>query len=319
MIDVGCAGILVADTICGPMTSIPAAGQLLVIEDIKSTVGGCAANVASGLAKQEIAVGVSGCVGNDHGAKIVLGELQTRGVDCSQVKPVEELATSQTSILLVKGEDRRFIHVFGANRAFAVELVDREWVAGLKAFYVGGLFAMPNFHCEQLAELLRFCQSRGVLTVVDVVAPQGMDDFGDLQRCLPYIDYFLPNDDEAEQITGQANPVDQARSFRDMGVGTTIITLGDQGAIALQGNKLWRADVFEFDLVDPTGCGDAFDAGLITAALRGGMDVPEILSYASALGGSCARAVGAHDGVFSAAEAEEFLRTNRLKIAFSEI
>jgi sugar/nucleoside kinase (ribokinase family) len=81
----------------------------------------------------------------------------------------------------------------------------------------------------------------------------------------------------------------------------------------LSGNDLWRVGVCDVEVVDSTGCGDAFDAGLINAALRGA-DVPQMLTHATALGGSCARAIGCYDGIFTAAEADEFVREHRIEL-----
>lgn len=61
MADVGCAGILVADTFCGPMKALPREGQLLAVAAMPSHAGGCAANVAIDLAKQAIVADVVGC------------------------------------------------------------------------------------------------------------------------------------------------------------------------------------------------------------------------------------------------------------------
>jgi len=313
MFEVGCAGIVVADTFCGPLASIPAAGQLLAVDEMLSTVGGCAANVASALGRQNVKAGVVGCVGDDHGAKIIFGELESRGVDFTQLKMTGDYPTSQTVVLVVEGEDRRFIHVFGANRAFSVDQIDRDWVATLKALYIGGLFLMPSFNCEPLADLFSFCRKRGVVTILDVVVPQDMLEFPGLQLCLAETDYFMPNDDESAVMTGKTDPVQQARCFQKMGVGTTIITLGEKGAIALQGNHLWRSGVYGISAVDQSGCGDAFTGGFI-AAMLGGADVPQMLRHASAVGASCARAVGCYEGIFTAAEAEAFVGENQIDL-----
>ena len=56
MPDVGCAGMLVEDTFCGPVPALPPAGSLTALADLPTKAGGCAANVAIGLAKQAIAV-----------------------------------------------------------------------------------------------------------------------------------------------------------------------------------------------------------------------------------------------------------------------
>ena len=311
-LSVGCAGIVVADTYCGPMDSIPQEGEVLVIDDILSSVGGCAANVASALAKQDLPAAVAGCVGRDNGAKIVVGALEDRGVDCSQIRQVDDYSTSQTMILVVKGQDRRFVHVLGANQDFSVDQIDRQWIAGLRCFYVGGLLLMPNFLCEPLADLLQYCRTQNVLTVLDVVVPQGLQHFAGLEACLPWVDYFLPNDDEAAQISGKTDPVDQALHFRSMGARTTVITCGSEGALAVRENELWRVPAFPVDAVDLTGCGDAFAAGLITSILRG-REGPQTLAYASILGSSCSQAVGCYDGVLTATQAEAFIRQNQVR------
>ena len=68
MADIGCAGILVADTFCGPMKRVPGPGELLALEEMPSKAGGCAANVAIDLSKQGFDVDVCGCLGSDASA-----------------------------------------------------------------------------------------------------------------------------------------------------------------------------------------------------------------------------------------------------------
>lgn len=313
MANVGCAGVLVADTFCGPMKNLPREGQLLAVEDMPSQAGGCAANVAIDLAKQGVSVDVAGCLGRDASAGIITAELEEHGVGCGRLVHVDGFPTSKTVILLVDGQDRRYIHTFGANAAFTVAHVRREWVAGLKVFYLGGLFLMPAFRADEFLELLKFCRTKGVLTVVDVVIPQQADCRRELTPLLPYIDYFLPNNDEARVLTGCERPEDQARALLAGGAGTVIITCGRDGAIAARQKECWRTGAFRIEAVDPSGSGDAFSSGIVTGIL-GGWDLPRMLTYASALGASAVRAVGTTPGVFTAAEAEAFVAANRLDI-----
>ncbi|MBN2217842.1 MAG: carbohydrate kinase family protein, partial [Pirellulales bacterium] len=110
MADVGCAGILVADTFCGPIARLPREGELLAIDQMPLKVGGCAANVAIDLAKHGVSTDVCGCVGNDDAADVVLRRLEAAGVGCGQVRRVDSHPTSKTVILLVEGQDRRYLH-----------------------------------------------------------------------------------------------------------------------------------------------------------------------------------------------------------------
>ena len=109
-----------ADCFAGPMERLPLAGELLAIDQMPSKAGGCAANVAIDLAKQGFAVDVCGCVGVDASAEVLLQSLAAAGVGCGQVDRLGSHPTSKTVILLIEGEDRRYIHVFGANAAFDI-------------------------------------------------------------------------------------------------------------------------------------------------------------------------------------------------------
>ena len=101
MAEVGCAGILVADMLCGPIVALPRPGQLLTVDDIPIKAGGCAANVAIDLARQKVSAAVVGCVGRDVAAQAPLAALREHGVDCDSVIESDRLATSKTVILLV--------------------------------------------------------------------------------------------------------------------------------------------------------------------------------------------------------------------------
>jgi sugar/nucleoside kinase (ribokinase family) len=318
MTEIGCVGILVEDTFCGPMRELPREGQLLAIDGMPVKAGGCAANVAIDLVRQGFAVEVLGCLGTDDSARALQANLEQQGVECSQLVRTTEFPTSRTVILLVEGQDRRYIHVFGANRALQVSHIRREWVAGLKLFYFGGLFVMPGIDLGELRELLRFCRVQGVTTVVDVVVPQVWSAREELNSLLPHIDYFLPNDDESKLITGLADPLDQLRFFQAHGARTVIITQGKAGAIAGHDGQYWRCGTYPAKVVDPSGSGDAFGAGIITA-IRRGHDLPGLLRYGSALGASATRAVGTTDGVFTAAEAEAFVAANPLPVTTGQL
>jgi sugar/nucleoside kinase (ribokinase family) len=302
MTKVGCAGILVSDTFCGPMLALPREGQLLAVDAMPTK------------AKQGISVEVTGCLGKDSYARVLLSSLEEAGIGCDRIVYSTDLPTSKTVILLVAGQDRRYIHSFGANAAFTVSHIDRDWVRSLQVFYLGGLFLMPAFLPEELVDLLSFCRQHGVVSVVDVVIPQNTNIPKNLAPFLKLTDYFLPNEDEAFVMTGQSDPLEQLRIFRDWGANTVVITRGKQGVMAARGQDCWQAGIYEMkNVVDPSGCGDAFAAGLVTG-IAAGWDMPAMIRYASALGASAIRALGTTDGVFTAGQAENFIRANRLEV-----
>ena len=312
MADVGCAGILVADTFCGPMKALPEEGKLLAIDSMPTKPGGCAANVAIDLAKQGLSVDVSGCLGKDPSAKVIQAFMEQYHIGTDGLVYTDDYPTSQTTILLVEGQDRRFIHVFGANSAYRVSDMSLDWVKTLKVLYVGGLFIMPAFKCDEFLDLLKFCRAEGVVTVVDVVIPEGHDVMNELRPLMPYVDYFLPNDDESAAITGLSDPKEQLRVFLEAGAKNVFITCGKNGTFAGSGDKFWESEIFLMDkIIDQTGAGDAFDAGVIAAILEG-KDMDGMLKYGSALGASATQAIGTVDGVFTKSQAIEFMAANEL-------
>jgi len=152
-----------------------------------------------------------------------------------------------------------------------------------------------------------------VKTVLDVATP-GMGDYLPwLEPVLPEVDVFLPNNHEAELITGEKEPLRQAQFFHRLGARTAIITLGDRGIVLVDGKQQLRAEAFKVAYVDGTGGGDAFAAGYICGLLKG-LDAVGCVTLGSALGASCVTAIGTTTGVFNRAQCEEFLRKNTLHV-----
>ena len=313
MADIGCAGILVSDIFCSPMKQFPGEGELVKIDSITTSAGGCSANVAIDLAKLGFDVDIVGCVGKDSAASALLASLDENNIGSEQVMYITGYPTSRTVILLVEGQDRRYIHTIGANNAFTASHIKREWLAGLKIFYLGGLFALPAVKTQELLDVLKFCREIKVLTIIDVVVPQGRGNFDDIKPLLPYIDFFLPNNDEAKELTSKEDVLEQVKVFMANGANTVIITRGCDGAIAARDNQLWRCGIYNIDSIDPSGSGDAFDAGLI-AGIQRGYEMTDMLRYASAVAASANRAIGTTTGIFTPEELEKFVSSNKLEV-----
>jgi sugar/nucleoside kinase (ribokinase family) len=307
-----CAGIVVADHVSSPITHLPAAGELVLADQLVLTIGGCAANVAVDLVKLGVQAGVVGCVGDDVFGRIVADMLRESAVDVSGLRTRPGLSTSQTLIVNVAGQDRRFIHTFGANAAFTAADIPVE-APGCKVLYLGGYFLMEHVRPRELASAFAMAREKGLRTVLDVVTPGPAHYLPRLSEVLPEVDVFLPNDHEAHLITGLDDPLAQADLFHRMGARTAIITQGDRGAVLVGDGLRLRAEAYAIPFVDGSGGGDAFAAGYIAGLLQA-LDPAECLRMASAVGASCVRAIGTTAGVFTAAECAAFLRDNPLKV-----
>jgi len=302
-----------ADFVCAPVTHVPDAGGLAMTAAISTAIGGCAANVAMDLAKIGRRAAVVGLVGADLPGRFVRGELAAGGVDTTYVVETPAAQTSATLVINVRGEDRRFIHTFGANAEFDGRVVTPALVRQSCILYVGGFFLMPRMTAERVVELFRCARESHVPTVLDVVIPDPRTCREQLEKVLPWTDVFLPNVDEARLLTDLADPLEQARVFRDAGAETVVITCGSDGAVLSGKSGTLRSGRFPVEFVDGTGSGDAFAAGYI-AGLLDGCTPEKCLEMGSALGASCVRRAGATPGVFTRSELDEFLATHRLPI-----
>jgi sugar/nucleoside kinase (ribokinase family) len=311
--EVVCAGILVADHVCTPISHLPAAGELVLADRLMLTLGGCAANVAVDLGKMGVRAEVTGRVGDDLFGRIVADLLRENGLEPSDLLVTPGHDTSQTLIVNVAGQDRRFIHTFGANAEFRASDIPLDRVIRSKVLYLGGYLLMENVKADELIPVFRSARQAGVQTVLDVVTPGPANYLALLEPLLPHVDVFLPNDLEAEMITGEKDPIRQAELFHRLGAVTSIITLGGEGAILVSDKKRLRAATYTTPFVDGSGGGDAFCAGFICGMLRG-HGPEDCLRIASALGASCVRAIGTTAGVFMQAECEAFLREQTLRI-----
>ena len=312
--DVLCAGIIVADHVSSPIPHLPKAGELVLADQLLLTIGGCAANVAVDLAKLNVRTAVVGRVGADVFGRVVADMLREQQVDVSlvQVTPGED--TSQTLIVNVAGEDRRFIHTFGANARFRAADIPLDRAISCRILYLGGYLLMDGVKADELAAVFAAARKAGVKTLLDVVTPGPAGDYlSRLEPLLPEVDVFLPNNHEAELITGESDLVRQAECFHRLGAKTTIITLGDRGAVLMADGVRLRSETFKVPFVDGSGGGDAFAAGYMAGLLEG-LDAEGCLRRGSAVGASCVRAIGTTTGVFTRTELEEFLSANTLRI-----
>lgn len=311
--DVLCIGILVADIFVPPLSRFPASGELMRVDNLLLSTGGCAANTGIDLAKLGARVGVVGKTGNDIFADFIARELQSQGIDVTGIRSAATAPTSRTVILPVIGDDRRYIHAVGANAELKVADVDLPRVARARVLYVGGYMLFPGFKQEELVELFKFARQRGIKTVLDVAGVNPELGMEPLRQVLPFTDAFLPNNDEAFLITGESDPFRQADALIACGAGTVVITLGGNGIVARCGEQRYQAPAFKIDFVDASGGGDAFDAGFILGLLEG-WDLPRTLEFASAIGASACTRLGTTAGVFTRPEADAFLSRNHIEV-----
>ncbi|WP_417851706.1 carbohydrate kinase family protein [Thalassoglobus sp.] len=317
--DVICVGIIVADHVCAPIRKFPAPGGLITTPSLELTIGGCAANVSTDLAKLGVKVSLVGCVGNDPFGQYVRSALAENDVCCEHIRISEKSQTSATMVVNVQNEDRRFIHAVGANTELTGREVSDELLQKSKIVYVGGFGLNPELSGENVREMFARARELQVTTVLDVVLDRVDDCIEMLKVALPETDIFLPNQDEAHLLTGESDPVKQAEIFLNQGAGTVVITSGPDGSILRdQTSSVIHLPAYQVEQVDGTGGGDAFVAGFLYGVLQGSKP-QQSLMYGSAMGASCVQHAGATTGVFRVEELEAFVKENQLTPTVEQI
>lgn len=310
--EVLCVGLIVADHVSAPISRMPESGGLVMTPKLELTIGGCAANAATDLARLGVNVGIVGRIGKDVLGSYVRDRLAEAGVRCDHLSVSETAQTAATLVVNVKGEDRRFIHALGANAELTGLEADKQAWSAAKVAYVGGFGLNAALSGENVAAIFRRVRASGGTTVLDVTVgdPEAVRPM--LTLALPEADFFLPNYDEAKLLTGQNDPQQQVERFLQYGARHVVITCGSKGAILADAEgRREELPAYDVEQVDGTGGGDAFAAGLIYGLLQNA-DLDLSLKYGAALGASCVRAAGATTGVFTEAELLEFIERPRL-------
>lgn len=298
-----CAGILVSDLFIPPLGGLPLAGQLVSIDSPLHQSGGCAANTGINLARLGVRVGVCGTVGEDPLGAAVIAELGEAGVDVSAIARSARSPTSQTVILSLAGEDRRFLHCVGANAELTAAAIGTA-ARGADILVIGGVLVLPGLHTQALTAVLMAAAAAGTRVLLDVAIPQDSTDAADHVRpLLPHVWAFLPNEDEAYLITGATDPVIQARTLRTWGCPRVVVTCGAGGAIYADADRIVRLHPLPTDVIDGSGAGDAFTAGIVVGMLRT-WPITHMLGYAAVLGASVCRGLGCHTTLATDAEAQ---------------
>ncbi len=303
-----CVGILVADVVVPPLSRLPIAGELIATEDFLVQPGGCAANSAIALHRLGVVASVVGRVGDDLFGDLVERYLRERGIDTGGVARAPGYGTSKTVILPVLDEDRRFIHTFGANAALTAADIAEPALEAAEVIYVGGYLVLPGLRQGDLAERFLLAREHGTRIVLDVVVPSGRADLSvdAVRELLPLTDFFLPNEDEARALTGEAAPRRQAERLLEAGARTVVIKRGERGVFVHNGDEAFELPAPHVEAVEPSGAGDAFAAGLILGILER-WELERSVRFASVVGASACTALGCYAGVFSRGEADEFI------------
>jgi ribokinase len=229
---------------------------------IRTRGGGAGANVAVHLARLGTPVTFAGCVGDDAAGAGLVAELAAAGVRPA-VRTVPGAATGTIVSLVETGGQRSMLADRGAN--LALEAADVPAPAHGGHLHLSGytLFA-PGPRAAGLAAVSA-ARAAGCTVSVDPASTGPLAAYG-VDRWLAdtaAATLVLPNGDEARLLTGCADPAAAARALATRHP-VAVVTLGADGALWAAGDLLVHRPAHPATVVDTTGAGDAFTAGLLS-------------------------------------------------------
>lgn len=251
------------------------AGGDLIADHTQQTVGGSVTNTAVLARRLGAPVLLLGRVGRDPAGDFALGTLSAEGVDTQQVQRDPERATGTTVVAVPPHGDRVLIAGRGANDAADLTAPGRAAVSGATALHVSGYSLLAPVPAAAARRALRVAAAAGVGVSADLPpAALRTDPLVRAARAwLPYLGLLVLGSTELTRLTGQTDPAAAVAGLRAETDAAIAVKRGQRGAV------LYRAGAAPLTLpgmpvcvVDTTGAGDAFTAGLVVSARAGLLD-----------------------------------------------
>jgi ribokinase len=250
--------------------------------------GGQAANTAAWLAAAGERPLLVGRVGDDVLGREAIRALRDGGVECRLALDPQR-PTGTCVVLVSAGGERTMMPDAGANDALAPEDLPDELLDESAHLHVAGYALLRDGSRAAARSAIERARERGLSVSLDPSSAALLPrDFLDLAEGAGLL---VPNAAEATALTGERDPERAARLLAER-VGEVAVTLAAEGALWTDGDLLVRVAAEPAQLVDSTGAGDAFAAGLL-AARTAGAEPREALAAACRLAAAAVATTGA--------------------------
>jgi ribokinase len=239
-------------------------------------------------------------VGSDLFGPATIENFKKLGIDASQVKQVEGLSSGVAPIFVDPHGQNRILVVKGANDALKPADVDAAADVLKSVDCIVLQFEIP---IETVYYTVAFAHKHGVRCIVNPAPAQPIDI-----NALTGLDYFVPNESEAETISGTpVRNLDDAKKcaekFLAGGIQRAIITLGANGSLLASRDGMHHVAPFPVKAIDSTGAGDAF-IGSFAVFLAEGLPERDAVQRANLYAGLSTTGIGTQKSFYDRARYE---------------
>ncbi|MCW3078601.1 carbohydrate kinase family protein [Segetibacter sp.] len=265
--DVLVTGELNVDILLNKVRGFPVIGQEILADEMTFTLGSSSAIFASNLASLGIGTSFCGIVGNDIFGKYILSELNDKKVDTRLITEESKYQTGVTIILNYE-QDRANVTHCGAMEHFNVSNIPVDELSQYRHLHLSSFFLQKGLQ-KDIVRLFKTARENGLSTSLDIQWDPANEWAFPYKQCLPYVDFFLPNEAEVLALTDTAQLSD-AFDVLDAFANTIVVKRGVHGALAYSKGTYTEAEPYLHSLfVDAIGAGDSFNAGFISSYLQG--------------------------------------------------
>jgi sugar/nucleoside kinase (ribokinase family) len=309
--DATIVGLYVLDILGRPVSEIPKGGDLAYIDELRLTVAGTAGGTIIDCAKLGLSTLAVGAVGDDEKADFVVSVLEKFGADTAGFERIKGVPTSSTILNIRPNGERPALHLRGACDYFLPPNKEKLNIFDCKVFHLGGTGLLKKLDGSASVELLKDAKENECITTWDLIgATESTIDI--VKPLLPHIDYFMPSIEEASIMCGLDDPKDIAKYYLDNGVTNCVLTMGGEGSLFVNKDETIKTPAFDINVVDTTGCGDAFDAGMITSLIND-FDLEKSLKFATTTSGLVATGLGSDAGIIDFDDTINKMNTLKIK------
>jgi sugar/nucleoside kinase (ribokinase family) len=266
-------------------------------------IGSSSVIFACGAARLGLRVSFVGISGQDVFGRFMLGEMQARSINISNVIIHPEAQTG-LSVILNRGADRAIFTHLGLIDALRAEDLPDDLLSSARHLHVASYFLQTELQ-PGLPELFRRARSLGMTTSMDTNWDPSGKWIG-LETLLPLVDVFLPNEREALALS-RAESLGEAATILAKKASIVVIKRGADGGILRMGNTQIQSASIPVQVIDTVGAGDSFDAGFLYGYLHG-WELEISLKLACICGALSTQAAGGTAAQPSLGEAASYLQ-----------
>ena len=299
--DVTIIGAAILDVLAGPVDAGVFDKGSQPVNSTRLAFGGDALNEAVVLSQLGVKVELISKVGNDEAGKRVLDFLKEKQVDTTKVKVEDGLETGINIVLVTPEGERVFLtNPNGSLRKLGEGDVTEQLDDAADIVCMASLFVSPLLDIPAMERIFQRIKSKpGRILVADMTTAKNGESIGDIEGLLQYIDYIIPNETEAERLTGERDVYRNAELFLEHGASCVVIKRGGNGCLIKTRESEIEVPVYAHaKLVDTTGAGDSFVAGFIWG-LKKGMPLEECGRFGCAVASCTVEKLGANAAIVS--------------------